>query len=234
MTTMTETQPVQTYERHHLSSFVRSFTSEEKARLYDSLKRDGYDPGQPIVLYEHEVLDGWNRYEACCEMGVAPTYTTFEGTDEEARRYVIRANMIRRHLTIGQLATAEIRLDASKPTYERRSDAQLAGDLHASPGTVAQARKVAEMEPALADKVVSGEMKFSEAQREMRSNSTIKRTGRKVSSKKGIVAITFDKTRSSDIQLIAGVKECTTRQVVLDAVDVWISEHRPQAPSSAK
>ena len=151
MTTMTEDVGTATksqhYDRHELSNFMRPFSRDERARLYDSLKRDGYDPGHPVVLYQGEILDGFNRWAACDTLGITPIYTTFEGTRDQAEAYVRRANLVRRHLNMTQIALAEMSMDAAKPEHEQRSDAQLAGEIHASTGTVAKARMIMEMEP---------------------------------------------------------------------------------------
>jgi len=57
-------------------------------------------------LLPHFVLDGRNRWLACEMAGVEPVTEPFEGDDAEALRYVVRANVRRRHLTPSQIAMA--------------------------------------------------------------------------------------------------------------------------------
>ena len=89
-------------KRHKFNIFP-----EAKAEDYDRLKQDieanGYDSSQPIILYQGDILDGWNRQKACNELKKKPTYETFQGTDEEAIRYMMRTNK-RRNLNSGQWA----------------------------------------------------------------------------------------------------------------------------------
>ena len=58
-----------------------------------------------IILFENCILDGWNRYKACNETNVNPVFENFEGNEQEAFEFSIKANQDRRHLTSGQLAT---------------------------------------------------------------------------------------------------------------------------------
>lgn len=89
-------------KRHKFNIFP-----EAKAEDYDRLKQDieanGYDSSQPIILYQGDILDGWNRQKACNELKAKPTYETFQGSDEEAIRYMMRTNK-RRNLNSGQWA----------------------------------------------------------------------------------------------------------------------------------
>ena len=72
--------------------------------VVDSMKAVGYQVSDPIVLYGTEILDGRTRYEASLIAEVAPLFIHFEGTEEEARRFVFRKNLARRHLTDAQRA----------------------------------------------------------------------------------------------------------------------------------
>ena len=57
-----------------------------------------------ITLYEGKVLDGWNRYRVCLDLGIQPHFTHFDGEDPYA--YVTSKNAARRHATPGQRATS--------------------------------------------------------------------------------------------------------------------------------
>ena len=66
----------------------------------------------PIVLYEGQILDGRNRYQACqaCRPPLDPIPAIpFEGTPLEAVAYVVSLNDKRRHLTSSQRAACEYR-----------------------------------------------------------------------------------------------------------------------------
>lgn len=75
-------------------------SSDEMEQLVSDLRANGYD-GPPIVLYEREILDGWNRYLACETLGVDFPTKEFEGNDSAALDFVVRANR-RRNLTKNQ------------------------------------------------------------------------------------------------------------------------------------
>ena len=60
----------------------------------------------PILIYEGKILDGRNRYRACKIAGEPPIVKKWEGTPDEARDFVISANLHRRHLTDQERAFA--------------------------------------------------------------------------------------------------------------------------------
>jgi hypothetical protein len=89
-------------KKHKYNIFPEAKT-EDYARLRDDIAANGYDTKQPITVYQGEIIDGWNRQRACDELGVKPTYITFNGTDAEAIALVMRTNK-RRNLNSGQWA----------------------------------------------------------------------------------------------------------------------------------
>lgn len=58
------------------------------------------------LLYEGKILDGRNRYKACCELGIEMTWCEVElGEDAgkfDPEQYVLSQNLYRRHLDEGQ------------------------------------------------------------------------------------------------------------------------------------
>lgn len=89
-------------KRHKFNIFPEAKT-EDYERLKQDIEANGYDSSQPIILYQGDILDGWNRQKACNELKAKPTYETFQGSDEEAIRYMMRTNK-RRNLNSGQWA----------------------------------------------------------------------------------------------------------------------------------
>lgn len=70
--------------------------------LLDSLRHFGFN-GDPIVLYEGAILDGWNRYRACTELNIPYSERVFFGNREDAVEFVHRTNT-RRNLTPNEQA----------------------------------------------------------------------------------------------------------------------------------
>ena len=109
-------------KRHKFNIFP-----EAKAEDYDRLKQDieanGYDSSQPIILYQGDILDGWNRQKACNELKAKPTYETFQGTDEEAIRYMMRTNK-RRNLNSGQWACIAVEAEDLIETIRKEVEKQ--------------------------------------------------------------------------------------------------------------
>ncbi len=67
------------------------------------MKSRGYDERFPIVLFDSKIIDGRNRSIASERAGILPTYTVFDGSEDDAKAFVFRANENRRHLTVAWL-----------------------------------------------------------------------------------------------------------------------------------
>jgi hypothetical protein len=87
-------------KRHKFNIFPEA-KQEDYERLRQDIADNGFDASQPIVIYQGDILDGWNRQKACNELNVKPTYETFKGSDEEAIAFMMRTNK-RRNLNSGQ------------------------------------------------------------------------------------------------------------------------------------
>lgn len=111
-------------KRHKFNIFPEA-KHEDYQRLKQDIEQNGFDESQPIMLYQGDILDGWNRQKACDELGVKPEYQRFQGTDAEAIAYMMRTNK-RRNLNSGQWATiaveAEELVNAIKKHVEAESN----------------------------------------------------------------------------------------------------------------
>lgn len=94
------------YKKHRLNIYPE-MQPEEFNRLREDIFTNGYDAKNPVILYEGQIIDGWNRYQACMALGVEPKFQTFTGSEIDAMQIVIRTNN-RRDLTSSQRAAIAV------------------------------------------------------------------------------------------------------------------------------
>jgi site-specific DNA-cytosine methylase len=95
------------YQKHKFN-FFPEISGEDFDNLKNSIA-DGFNEKLgTITVYQNSILDGWNRYRACKERNVKPVYSSFEGTEQQAFEFSIKANQDRRHLSKSQLAVIAI------------------------------------------------------------------------------------------------------------------------------
>lgn len=110
----------------HKYNFFPELSEDEFDRLKDNIKTNGYDDNLPIVLYDGQILDGWNRHRACLDLNIKPSTIEFTKSDSEALDFSIRANKDRRHLSSSQMAALAVNAEpfynaiAEKTEIERR------------------------------------------------------------------------------------------------------------------
>ncbi len=100
---------MQQLQRHKFNIFPEA-SKEDFERLVSDMRKSGYDESLPITIYQGDILDGWNRYRACVELGIQAATTAFDGTDADALDYTLRTNK-RRNLTSSQWAAVAVEVD---------------------------------------------------------------------------------------------------------------------------
>lgn len=88
------------YKYHELANIFPLIEGEEFEKLVDDIKANGLL--NPIVLYEGQILDGRNRFNACLEAGIQPLFIEYDG--DSPLNHVVSLNLTRRHLSESQRA----------------------------------------------------------------------------------------------------------------------------------
>jgi hypothetical protein len=95
-----------TLKYHPFADALPLMEGDEFEALVADIKAHGLRDS--LTLYEGKILDGRNRYRACCSLGLDPQTTTLVSGDPVA--FVISKNLKRRHLTTQQAALAGAKL----------------------------------------------------------------------------------------------------------------------------
>ena len=123
-------------EPHELSKLFPPISPEDFDKLAADIKLHGFH--HPIVMYQDQILDGNNRYRACVDAKIAPTFVEYKGNDAQARNYVISANIHRRHLDAEQRRDIIAALLKADPEQSNR---MVAAQTNTSKGTVQDVRE---------------------------------------------------------------------------------------------
>jgi N6-adenosine-specific RNA methylase IME4/ParB-like chromosome segregation protein Spo0J len=122
---------------------------QEFTALCESIVRHGLL--SPIVLYEGRILDGRNRYRACMQAGVQPSFEEYTG--EDPVEFCRAKNEVRRHLDTSQRSMVAARLATLSHGGDRRT--QAASLPVETQATAADKLKVSERSVRDAKKVIS-------------------------------------------------------------------------------
>lgn len=177
-------------EFHDAANLFPMMTGDDYRALRDDIAANGLL--EPITLYTGEILDGRNRYTACLELGIDPTYDEYKGNDPI--RYVISKNLQRRHLTSSQRAVIALEvekilgerarerqgtrtdlfqiIEKSEPVHAADQAAQL---LNTNRQYVSDAKKIAQEAPDLLPKIASGELTIPKAKFALAERNKIER-----------------------------------------------------------
>lgn len=159
------------YELHPLCTLFPRIEGAEFDALVADVKANGLR--ESIVLHDGMILDGGNRYRACLEAGINPTFKDYQG--DSIVQFVLSANLHRRHMTPGQQAAivASAQDWAKSQTVGRPEKGQAVDHLSTveqraakagvSRVTQMKADKVAKADPGLAKKVAHGEVSLPTA-----------------------------------------------------------------------
>lgn len=166
-------------KRHPLSAMFPDMSPEEMEALKGDIKANGQR--ERGVLLDGMVLDGWHRYLACKQLGVAWKYKEFSGDDP--KKYVLSMNQHRRHSTESQRAIAVASVMAWKSVGRPAKETLPTGRISDGPATTAEmaaaagvsersvARAKVAVKAGLAEEVRTGKMTVRDAENSARGQN---------------------------------------------------------------
>lgn len=166
---------------HPVANIFPMMQPDEYQALVEDIRANGLL--EPIWTHEGQVIDGRNRWKACQEAGIAPTFREWSGQGSLVA-FVVALNLKRRHLNSGQRAVIALRADelaraeakarqgARNDISQRfdesqsgRSDEQTAGLWSTNRQYISDARYIERHAPELLDEIVSDTVSISDAKR---------------------------------------------------------------------
>jgi ParB-like chromosome segregation protein Spo0J len=93
-------------KKHKFNIFPEA-KDEDFKELLEDIRANGFDETMPIITYQGDILDGWNRWRACEILGIKPSIVDFDYGDSEALAYTLRTNK-RRNMPSGQKAALAV------------------------------------------------------------------------------------------------------------------------------
>jgi ParB-like chromosome segregation protein Spo0J len=125
-------------KKHKFNIFPEA-KEEDFKELLEDIRTNGFDESMPIIIYQGDILDGWNRWRACEMLGIKPATIDFEHGDSEALAYTLRTNK-RRNMPSGQKAALAVEAEAIMEELRREAEQrkrELSGT-RSTPGQVVQ------------------------------------------------------------------------------------------------
>lgn len=157
-------------KQHPLSAVFPAMNAEDFQALKDSIDNIGVQ--NPITVFEGMVIDGWHRYTAAYELGMA--CPGVELGDVDPVQFVRAQNKNRRHLPLGAWALIEVSLSEWRPAGQKkkaelssgltRTSKEMADAIGATDRTIRQAKTVhADAAPEVVAAVKRGEIGLPKA-----------------------------------------------------------------------
>ena len=115
---------MQTLKAHPIADIWPLMATEQIDDLANDIRANGQLV--PIYLFEGKILDGRNRYEACCRAQITPTTTEYTGGD--AFNFAFALNEKRRHLTSAQKAALGVRIQEYESQEAKKRQREAGGD----------------------------------------------------------------------------------------------------------
>jgi ParB-like chromosome segregation protein Spo0J len=110
-------------DQHPLGATFPMMSDDEYAKLKNSIKRRGFDPTEPVLIYEGKILDGMHRYTAAKAVKKEARFEEFRGTYGEAANLVTARNLARRNLTPSQAAAVGAKIVKALEDQEKAEKA---------------------------------------------------------------------------------------------------------------
>ena len=111
------------YEAHPAAAIFPMMGDADLAALAEDIREHGLR--EPIVLHDDKIVDGRNRYAGCRLAGVVPRFRDWKG-EGSVVRWVLSANLHRRHLTDQQRAMVAAK---AKAAYEAEAEGRRIANL---------------------------------------------------------------------------------------------------------
>lgn len=119
-------------ERHPLSAVFPDLDAVEFQALTDSIDDIGVQ--NPIVIFNHMVLDGWHRYLVARNLGMACPEIDLPA-DIDPVQFVIAQNKARRHISKGAIALAVTAATQWRPIGANQHSVQVDNNITVSDST---------------------------------------------------------------------------------------------------
>jgi hypothetical protein len=161
-------------KQHPLSAAFPPLAPDKMAELKADIEQNGQL--MTIITLDNMVLEGWNRYQCCVDLGIEPR-TKPLGEEINPADFVRSMNVFRRHLSESQRAIAEVSVSnwyavgrpkntPDSPTA--RTNAEMAASAEVHTATIERAKAVvAHGTPEIINAVKEGKMTVSEAERKV-------------------------------------------------------------------
>ncbi len=107
-------------EFHEIANIFPLMEDAELDALVMDIKEQGLI--EPLWLWQGKILDGRNRWNACCELGIKPQFKEYMGNDPWG--FVVSMNLHRRHLNAYQRSVIVLKL---KPILQEKAKGRPGG-----------------------------------------------------------------------------------------------------------